>query len=73
LARRAAMLNGATQVAVTKLDAVYPQCRGIREYGKLPSEALNFIARIEEEVGLPVTLIGTGPDAEDIIDLRGKS
>ncbi|MHC1586011.1 MAG: adenylosuccinate synthetase [Candidatus Hecatellaceae archaeon] len=70
LAKRAVMLNGATQAALTKLDILYPECRGVREYEKLPEKAKSFIEKIEEATGVPVTLIGTGPETLDIIDLR---
>ena len=72
LAKRAAMLNGATQIALTKLDVLYPACRGARNYDELPEEAKRFISEIEEKVGIPVTLIGTGPEAMDTIDLRAE-
>jgi len=71
LARRAAMINGATQLAVTKLDCLLPECQGLREYDRLPSEAKRFIERIEDETKVPVSLIGTGADAQDLIDRRG--
>ena len=64
------MINGATQLAVTKLDILYPQCRGVDSYDDVPDEAKAFIAEIEEKVGLPVTLIGTGPGVDEIIDRR---
>ncbi|MCX8191589.1 MAG: adenylosuccinate synthetase [Nitrososphaerales archaeon] len=70
LAKRAIMLNSATQIALTKIDAVYPECRGIRDYDKLSVEAKNFIESIEAECGVRVSLIGTGPDVLDIIDRR---
>jgi adenylosuccinate synthase len=70
LARRAAMLNGATQIAVTKMDILYPSCKGASDQGSLSPEAINFIDEIEEEVELPVTLIGTGPGVNEIIDRR---
>jgi adenylosuccinate synthase len=70
LARRAAMINGATQIALTKLDVLYPECRGARDYGTLTRDARGFVERIESELGLPVTLIGTGPELEEVIDLR---
>ena len=70
LAKRAAMINGATQLAITKLDILYPQCKGVSSYDDVPDEAKAFIAEIEEKVGLPVTLIGTGPGVDEIIDRR---
>jgi len=70
LAKRAAMLNGATQLAVTKLDILYPELRGVSDYDELGPEAVAFIEKVEEEIGLPVTLIGTGPGVKEIIDRR---
>jgi len=70
LAKRAAMLNGATQLAVTKMDILYPDCKGADKFSVLNPEAVAFIEKIEEEIGLPVTLIGTGPGVKEIIDRR---
>jgi adenylosuccinate synthase len=70
LAKKAVTINGATEAAVTKLDCVYPQCKSARAYDELPEEAEQFINKIEEQTGIPVALIGTGPDALDIIDRR---
>ena len=70
LAKKAVMINSATQAAVTKLDILYPQCKGAKTYDALPEEAKQFIHEIEKQVGIPVMLIGTGPEALDIIDRR---
>ncbi|MEM2094258.1 MAG: adenylosuccinate synthetase [Candidatus Bathyarchaeia archaeon] len=70
LAQRAVMLNGATQVALTKLDIVFPNAKGVKKYGDLPRDALEFVETVEKRVKAPVTLIGTGPEVEDIIDRR---
>jgi len=70
LARRATMINGATHLAVTKLDCVFSQCQRARDYERLPLEAKHFIERIEDETRVPVSFIGTGPDALDLIDRR---
>lgn len=68
LARRALALNSATQVAITKLDALFPEARGVREWGKLPVGARKWIEEIESYLKKPVTLIGTGEEVEEIID-----
>jgi adenylosuccinate synthase len=73
LAKKAAKINGATEAAVTKLDCVYTRCRSARTYDELPEEAKQFINRIEEQTKIPVTLIGTGPEALDVIDRRKQS
>jgi len=70
IAKRAAVINGATQAALTKLDVLYPKCKGVKKYEDLPREAKEFVMEIERQVGVPVVLIGTGPDALDIIDRR---
>jgi adenylosuccinate synthase len=70
LAKKAVRINSATQLAVTKLDVLFPESAGIREYAKLPSTARRFIEEIEGETGLKVTLIGTGPDLDEIVDRR---
>jgi adenylosuccinate synthase len=68
LARRAVRLNGATDAALTKLDALVPDARGVTSYDKLPAEARRFVEEVEAEVGVPVSLIGTGPEPEMMID-----
>lgn len=70
LAKRAAMIHGATEAAVTKLDVLYSACKGATSYHQLPDEARQFIAQIEEYIGVPVVLIGTGPGIFQIIDRR---
>ena len=71
LARRAVMLNGASQAAITKLDVRFPECAGMTKYGQLPADARAFTEKIEEKLGIPVTLLGTGPAVDDVIDRRG--
>ncbi len=69
-AKRAVMLNSPTQIAITKIDILYPEAKGVRKFGKLPSEAKKFIEKIENMLKVPVTLISTSPEVEDMIDLR---
>ncbi len=70
LAKRAVMLNGATQAALTKIDVLFPDCKGVRSYKKLSMDAKEFIENIEKEIKIPVTLIGTGPGALEMVDRR---
>jgi len=70
LAKKAVMINGATQIALTKLDCIYPKCQGARTFNELPVEAKQLINDIEKQTGTPVALVGTGPDALDLIDRR---
>ena len=73
LAKKAIRLNSATQLAITKLDVLFPQCAGVKEYSKLSPEGRKFIENIESETGLKVTLIGTGPELYDVVDRRSLS
>ena len=70
LARKAVRLNGATQIALTKLDILYPDTAKANDIRQIRGEAKEFISRIEEETNVKVSMIGTGPCAKDIIDLR---
>ena len=70
LAKRAIMLSSATQVSITKLDVRFPKCAGVTSYNDLDEDAKAFIKNIEEKLGVRVTLIGTGPSVNDVIDLR---
>ena len=70
LAKRSIMLNSATQAALTKLDIVFPSDAGKKKFNELSHEAKKFVNRIEDEIGLKVTLIGTGQEIDDIIDRK---
>jgi len=70
LAKRAIMLSSANQISITKLDVRFPNCAGITSYDELEEDAKSFIKKIEKELGVKVTLIGTGPSVNDVIDLR---
>ncbi|MEM1985654.1 MAG: adenylosuccinate synthetase [Candidatus Micrarchaeia archaeon] len=70
LARRAVMLNSATQIAITKFDVLYPQAKNVRDFSQLPKEAKEMIDMIEKETKVPVTIISTGAEAEATIDRR---
>jgi len=70
LTKRAVMLNGATQIAITKMDTVFPECKNSKSFHDLPKEATKFIKKIEDVTKIPVTLLGIGPSVEDIINRR---
>ena len=70
LARRAIMLSSANQISITKLDVRFPKCAGVKSIDDLEDDAKSFIKNIEEKLGVPVTLIGTGPHIDDVIDIR---
>jgi adenylosuccinate synthase len=70
LARKNAKINSATQAAVTKLDCLFPDCEGAQKFEELSKDAKQFIKEVESRTGVPVVLIGTGPEALDVIDRR---
>lgn len=70
LAKKSIKINSATQLAVTKLDVVFPECAGLTEYSKLTSKPRQFIENIEANLGVKVVLIGTGAEITQIIDRR---
>ncbi len=70
LAKRAVMLNGATMAAVTKLDILFPESKGCKTFDALPDAAKTFVDKIEQEIGIPVAILGIGPGTYDVIDRR---
>jgi adenylosuccinate synthase len=72
MARYSAMVNGCTMAAITGIDRVDPDCFGVTEYSKLSKKAKDFLAQAESDIGSPVSLISTGPDVSQIIDLRDE-
>jgi adenylosuccinate synthase len=55
---------------LTKIDTLFPECRGVKSYHKLSKDAKAFIKKIEEQIRIPVTLMGTGQDALEMVDRR---
>ncbi|MEM3061783.1 MAG: adenylosuccinate synthetase, partial [Candidatus Bathyarchaeia archaeon] len=72
LAKKAVRLNSATEIALTKMDILYPSCRGVKKFDELSREVKDFIEEIESKIRIPVNLIGTGPSTFDIIDRRSQ-
>jgi len=70
LGKYSAMVNGATQIGITCLDKIFPECNKVTEYDSLSSRAKQHVAKIEKFIGVKATLISTGPNPEDIVDLR---
>ena len=70
LAKESCRINGATQIALTCVDRLYPDCARTQDYNDLSAETKAFINDIESETNVPVTIISTGSDLKDTIDLR---
>jgi adenylosuccinate synthase len=70
MAKYSAMVNGATQVAITGLDKLDPSVKGANQYDELSAKVKTFLREAETAVGVPFTLLSTGPDLTEIVDLR---
>lgn len=68
--KRAARMNGATDIALTFADHLDARCYGTTVRRQLPNPVLRFIEMLEHGVDLPVSLVSTGPETAQIIDLR---
>lgn len=44
--------------------------KGITDFNKLPEQAKSYIRRIEQLIGIPVVMISTGPDRDEVIFLE---
>jgi adenylosuccinate synthase len=68
--RRAAELNGATDIALTFSDYLHSNNADARRYEQLTAETIRFIEEVERVAGAPVSLIGTRFDLRSVIDRR---
>ena len=67
---QAVAANAATQVALHGADYLAYANYGATDWSSLTYDTCQFIDRVETRLGIPVTLIGTGPTNEHIIDQR---
>jgi len=67
LLKRAARVNGATKLAITKVDVLFPKAKGVTRWDELPPEAKLWISDVEKEIGVPVCYVGTGPEALETV------
>lgn len=65
-------LNRPTQIALNFAQYIDWNAYKCKSWDELPAKVKEFITKVEEHAGCPVTLIGTGPANDDIIDRRGE-
>jgi adenylosuccinate synthase len=70
LLQRAALLNGATDVALTFTDYIRKENVKAKRFEQLTPETINFIQEVERVASAPVSLISTGFNSRSIIDRR---
>ncbi|ACY13247.1 Adenylosuccinate synthase [Haliangium ochraceum DSM 14365] len=70
LLRRAAFLNGPTDVALTFADYLSVKNRDARRFEQLTLETINFVEEVERVAAAPVSLIATRFHFRSIIDRR---
>jgi adenylosuccinate synthase len=68
--RRAAQINGPTDIALTFVDYLGAANRKARRFEQLSSETIQFIEEVENVAGAPVSLISTRFGFRSIIDRR---
>ncbi len=71
LVRRATMVNRPTELALHGVDYLDFVNKGIMDYDLLTHETKDFITHLENELAVPVTFIGTGPEQSEIVDRAG--
>jgi adenylosuccinate synthase len=70
LLRRASLLNGPTDIALTFADYIRIENRNAVRFEQLTNATINFVLEIERVAGAPVSLITTGFSSRSVIDRR---
>ena len=70
LLKRAAELNGATDIALTFADYLHVDNKNARRYDQLDTDTIHFIEEVERVSSAPVSLIGTRFHPRSVIDRR---
>jgi adenylosuccinate synthase len=68
--RRAASLNGPTDIALTFVDYLDPINKDARRFEQLSPSTIHFIEEVENVASAPVSLISTRFDFRSILDRR---
>jgi len=68
--KKAIMVNRPTQIALQFLNYLFPNDEGKNSWNSLSQEARAYIEKLERDLGVPITLIGTAQSNEGMIDRR---
>jgi adenylosuccinate synthase len=64
--REAALINGATKIALNFANYIDWSVSGVNQYEKLSQKVKDFIVRVEDVTKIPVTIVGTGPQVDHV-------
>ncbi len=64
--REAALINGATKIALNFANYIDWACYGVNTYDRLSTKVKDFIHKAEDTTSLPVTIVGTGPQLDHV-------
>ena len=70
IVKKAISVNRPTQIALQFLNYLYPLDENKKTWDSLSQEAKIYIESLERDLGVPITLIGTGQANEAMIDRR---
>ena len=65
----AASINGATKIALNFANYIDWNCRNTNNRNMITTKVHDFIAMVEDTAQIPVTLVGTGPQIDHVIEL----
>lgn len=68
LVKRAAMINGPTELVLHGADYIDFANKGITRFDALTTSAKEFVNYLERKLDVPVNFIGTGPEDRELID-----
>jgi adenylosuccinate synthase len=66
----ATAINGANKIALNFANYIDWSCFGTNDFDALPSKVHDFIKKVEDIAGIPVTIVGTGPQINHVCMLE---
>jgi adenylosuccinate synthase len=72
IVKKAIEINRPTQIALQFLNYLYPEDENKNKWENLNIKTQKYINRLEKQLGVPITLIGTGESNKAMIDRRKK-
>lgn len=70
LVQKATIVNKPTQIALLGLDYLDYANKGVLNYDQLRQKTGEFIENLEDKLKIKITLLGTGPKNEELLDRR---